>query len=114
MSACCFSQQADFHCAKPVHKFPKTNEGAILEHDFIIENKGKSPLIISAYQVACTCTKVYLPKEPILPGQSVSIKIVFDTAGKQFFQDRMILLTTNSKQKEEKLRFKVYVIPKQP
>lgn len=112
MSACSFAQQADFYCAKPLHKFPKTAEGNLLEHDFIIVNKGKAPLVITGYKVACTCTKVYLPKEPILPGQSVSIKIIFDTAGKQFYQDRTILLSTNEKQKEEKLRFKVYVIPK--
>lgn len=112
ISASCLAQEAVFHCDKPTVKLDKVDEGATVEHSFIIENKGKRTLIISGYKVACPCTKVYLPKEPIQPGHSVAIKVVFDTNGKAFYQDRTILLTTNCAKPEKKLRFKVYVKPK--
>jgi hypothetical protein len=54
-----------------------------------------------------------VPKEPIAPGKSGVIKITFDTNGRTFYQDRVIILNTNTKKKEEKVRFKVYVEPKQ-
>jgi len=111
-SALGFGQEAEFFVKKPVHKFPKTAEGVLLEHSFTVVNTGKAPLIISDYKVECACTKVFLPKEPISPGKSAVIKVTFDSEGKAYYQDRIIFLQTNTKKKTEKLRFKVFVEPK--
>ena len=104
-----FGQEAKITVSKPVHKFPKTKEGKLLEHTFQMKNTGTAPLIISKYEVACDCTKAYLPQKPILPGESFGIKVTFDTKGKYYFQDRTIILTTNTKSKEAKIRIKVNV-----
>ncbi len=111
-SALGFGQEAEFSFDKAVHKFPKTYEGELLSHDFIISNDGQVPLVISDYHVQCPCTKVILPEEPILPGETFPLKVTFDTSGKYYFQDRTIILKTNSKSGEEKIRIKVNVIPK--
>lgn len=111
-SALGFGQEAEFGIDKAVHKFPKTYEGALLEHNFRISNTGTTPLIISDYKVECSCTKAYLPKNPILPGEYFDLKVTFDTKGKYNFQDRIIYLKTNSKQETQQLRIKVNVIPK--
>ena len=110
-SALVFSQEAEFSLLEKVYKFPKTNEGVLLEHQFVFENTGDSPLIIEDYQVSCSCTKAILPSKPILPGEKGVIQVSFDTKGKYYLQDRIIYLTTNTSKKTEKLRFKVYVIP---
>lgn len=110
-SALGFGQEAEFFCKQSTFKFPKTKEGVQLEHTFTVTNTGKKPLIISDYKVECTCTKVYLPKEPIAPGKSAQIRVTFDSDGKAFYQDRIIDLKTNTKRKTEKLRFKVYIEP---
>lgn len=107
-----FGQEAEFFVDKAIHKFPKTYEGVVLEHVFHVENHGNIPLIISSYEVACSCTKAALPKEPIPPGGAYDIKVTFDTKGKYYYQDRIILLKTNTRSGEEKIRFKVNVIPK--
>lgn len=112
-SALGFGQEAEFFVKKPVHKFPKAQEGILLEHSFTVVNTGDSPLIISEYKVECTCTKAILPTDPILPGKSAIIKVTFDTEGKSYYQDRIIFLQTNTKKKTEKLRFKVFVEPEQ-
>jgi hypothetical protein len=105
------AQAPKFEVDNAVHKFADTREGELLSHVFTIKNTGDTPLIISDYKVACPCTKVELPSNPILPGKTYQMKVTFDTKGKFEWQDRAILLQTNTKRKEEKLRIKVFVIP---
>jgi hypothetical protein len=112
-SATGFGQEAEFDIKESTHKFPNTKEGVVLEHEYSFLNTGKAPLIFNGYSVQCTCTKVIVPKEPVLPGQKGVIKVSFDTEGRTFYQDRIITINTNTKKKVEKLRFKVYVEPKQ-
>ena len=112
-SATGFGQLAEFSIKVPTHKFPKTNEGVVLEHSFEYTNTGSAPLIISSFTVACSCTKVTLPKEPVPPGQKGIVKVTFDTQGRTINQDRTVILHTTTKEQTIKLRFKVYVKPKQ-
>jgi hypothetical protein len=111
-SALGLTQEAEFYLKEHTFKFPKTKEGEILEHTFVFENRGELPLIINDYAVACHCTKVEYSDKPIMPGQKGEVKIVFNSEGKYYHQDRFVFLHTNSKKKKEKLRFKVFVIPK--
>lgn len=110
-SALGFGQEAEFSIDKSVHKFPKTEEGKLLSHTFVITNTGDVPLIISDYKVACTCTKAILPKEPIKPGEQFDLIVTFNTNGKYYFQERTIQLFTNAKKKVHDLTIKVKVIP---
>ncbi|MFT5780375.1 MAG: hypothetical protein ACI837_003337 [Crocinitomicaceae bacterium] len=102
--------QAILKVDKTTFKFPSTVQGVLLKHNYKITNTGTAPLIISDYSVNCTCTKAVLPKHPIAPGETYSMKVTFDTNEKYFFQDRTILLVTNTKKKHS-LRFKVKVVP---
>jgi hypothetical protein len=112
-SALAFSQVAEFNFLdKTTVKWGKVNEGEKLTHYFVFENSGNAPLLIEDAQVACPCTKVEFPKHPVSPGAKDSIKVTFDTEGKFYYQDRVVKLVANTK-KEEKLRLKVYVIPKE-
>lgn len=111
VSTLSLSQAPKFEVDNAIHKFTDTREGELLSHVFTITNTGDAPLIISEYKVACPCTKAELPSNPILPGKSYQMKVTFDTKGKYEWQDRAILLQTNTKKKEEKLRIKVFVIP---
>ena len=74
-----FGQEAEINFKQATFKFPKTKEGVVLEHSYSFTNTGNAPLIISDYKVECSCTKVFLPIEPILPGKSGIIKAVVDT-----------------------------------
>lgn len=109
-SAFCIGQKAEFSVDKGVFTFPKTKEGPVISHDYVITNTGDSPLIISDYKVSCPCTKATLP-DPIPPGKSAILHVTFETKGKYYEQDRSIILSTNTKKGTEKVRFKVFVIP---
>ncbi len=107
-----FSQWAVFSAKYATVKFPKVNEGTTLHYIYEIKNSGDIPLEIYSFEAECTCTEIKLPKKPIEPGQKGKIELTFDTNGKYFFQDRVIYFDTNTRRKREKLRFKVYVVPK--
>ncbi len=109
-SAFVLGQEAEFSFeGKTTFKFPKTKEGSILTHTFPFTNSGDAPLIISEYKVACKCTKAFFSNEPIMPGETGSITIEFDTNGKIAWQDRTVEIYSNAKKSPLKLRFKVMV-----
>ena len=45
--------------------------------EFVFTNTGEEPLIISKAKGSCGCTVPNWPKEPILPGKSGKIDVVF-------------------------------------
>jgi len=110
-SAFALTGGAEFFFEASRHKFPDTNAGVTLTHDFKFTNTGDAPLIISDYKVICSCTKIDFPKEPVLPNQTGIIHLTFDTTGKYGLQNRKIQLFSNGLKNPYELSFKVYVIP---
>lgn len=109
-SAFGFSQQAEFSFDKSTQRHKgKAKEGEIISFSYGFTNKGDAPLIISEYKVACPCTKVQFPTEPIPSGQHGTIKVTFDTKGKIGYQDREIAIHSNAKDSPSHIRFKVMV-----
>jgi len=92
------------------HKFPKTKEGILLEHDYHFTNTGNQPLMIEGIKVSCTCTKYTFPKNPLLPGEKGIIHVTFDTNKKYSWQDRILVITSNAKNNPATIRFKVMVV----
>ncbi|MCO5249775.1 MAG: DUF1573 domain-containing protein [Chitinophagales bacterium] len=55
------------------------SQGADGNREFTFTNTGNAPLIISSATGSCGCTVPQWPREPILPGQTSSIKVHYDT-----------------------------------
>jgi hypothetical protein len=108
-SAIALQQFAELSFDKKTIKFPDSPEGVVLEHYLKYTNTGSAPLIFETYKVSCPCTKVELPQAPIAPGQTDSLLITFDTKGKSYYQDREILIFSNTKKQVDKIRLKVFV-----
>ena len=62
--------------------FGEITDGAIIEHDFNFKNTGKAPLIIHDVRSSCGCTIPEKPKDPVLPGETGKISVVFNSKGK--------------------------------
>ncbi|UBM63141.1 DUF1573 domain-containing protein [Candidatus Sulfidibacterium hydrothermale] len=67
-------------------KFEKTNHdfGKILyrsdgSYRFKFVNKGKEPLLLSKPRSSCGCTVPTWPKAPIMPGDTGTIKVTYNT-----------------------------------
>ncbi|UKN01584.1 DUF1573 domain-containing protein [Paracrocinitomix mangrovi] len=110
-SAFTLTSGAEFSFKERTFKFPDTQQGELLKHDFHFTNTGDEPLIISNYKVACTCTKITFPTEPILPGKSGVIHLTFDTTSAYDYQHRKIQIFSNAKKNPTVISFKVIVIP---
>jgi hypothetical protein len=62
--------------------FGQVKEGEKLEHTFVFENKGKTPLVIKQVLTTCGCTVTQWSKTPIPPNEKGEITVKFDTKGK--------------------------------
>ena len=112
-SAFVFTDGAEFSFLEgKSHRFEDAIEGEVLKHEFVFINSGDHPLMISSYKVACSCTVISFPEEPVLPGEKGVLSLSFDTNGKYGFQKRKIEIVSNAK-KSITLLFKVVVIPKE-
>jgi len=81
---------------KDVYDFGKIKQGESVAYDFTFTNTGKSPLIIKDAVATCGCTVPEPPKDPILSGQSAKMKVVFNSAGKEGLQDKVVTITANT------------------
>ncbi|MES2427166.1 MAG: DUF1573 domain-containing protein [Bacteroidota bacterium] len=82
------------------YDFGKIKEGEKINHSFKFTNTGKSPLIITNATASCGCTTPVWPKNPVLPGDTGSIAVTFNSAGKSGLQDKQIKITANSQPAE--------------
>lgn len=62
--------------------FGKVNDGAKVEHVYKFKNEGEAPLLIQYASASCGCTVPTYPKEPIAPGGTGEIKVVFNSSGR--------------------------------
>jgi len=65
---------------KVVHDYGTIEKNADGTCEFKFTNTGKTPLIISKCQASCNCTVPTCPIEPILPGNSGTIKVSYGTS----------------------------------
>ena len=86
----------------PVATFSETNfefgniqQGESIEHEFEIKNEGKSDLIIRKVTASCGCTAANPEKNVIAPGESTTLKVVFNSRGKKGRQNKTVTVITN-------------------
>lgn len=77
--------------------FGTVTQGKKVEKDFIFTNTGKTPLIITSATGSCSCTVPEFPKEPIAPGKTGVIHVVFDSNGKMGAQDKTATIISNNR-----------------
>jgi len=94
------------------HDFGDINQGDKVEHVFEFENTGNEPLIITNVQTTCGCTAPEWPRDPVAPGQSSKIKVVFNSSGKIGRQNKVITIVRNAKNPMNKVSIVTNVLPK--
>lgn len=86
----------------------KVKKGDVVSAEYEFKNEGDQPLIISSYEVECSCTTAEFPKQPIAPGQTGKITVKFDTKSAYDRQDRKVVIVSNSKSSAS-VRIKCFV-----
>ncbi|PWV48984.1 DUF1573 domain-containing protein [Chitinophaga sp. S165] len=80
-----------------VHNFGNITEGEKVEYSFKFTNTGDRDLLITDATSSCGCTVPEWPKEPIKPGKSSYMKVVFNSAGKEGYTEKEIVIRANTK-----------------
>ena len=88
----------------------KINEGQTPEISWRFKNVGDKPLVIMNAQGTCGCTVAEKPEQPVAPGEEGVIKAKFSSEGRTGFQEKQVIVTTNTKgNTAHYLNFKVEV-----
>ena len=74
------SSQAEITFEKLVHDYGEVPRNGNGETTFTYKNTGKIPLILSNVRSSCGCTVPAWSREPLMPGQSASIRVKYNTA----------------------------------
>jgi len=98
--------QAEFSFEALEYDFGTIKQGESSTHEFKFTNTGNEPLVITRADGSCGCTVPEYPKEPIMKGQTASIKVTFNSAGKMGIQDKTVTITSNAKQNPMVLHMK--------
>ncbi len=88
-------------------------ENEKMTHVFKFKNTGTNDMIISDAHGSCGCTVPEWPKEPIKPGKSSQIKVIFDSKGKAGDQSKSVTITANTEPSSMILMIKGKVTPKE-
>jgi hypothetical protein len=78
------------------HDFGRIVEGEKVGYIFIFENKGVGPLVISSASASCGCTVPKFDKKPVLPGETGTIEVIFDSSGRNGMQTKTITVISNA------------------
>lgn len=83
---------------KDVHDFGTINQGDKPTYDFKFENTGEADLLITTARGSCGCTVPEYPRTPIKVGETGTIKVSFDSKGKQGGTSKTVTIMCNTKE----------------
>ena len=94
----------DNNSAKIEAKVSSHDFGTIKEGDgnvscvFTVKNTGGSPLVITRVISSCGCTTPEFTKEPIAPGKTGEIKVIYNPVGRVYPFSKTVSVYSNGKQ----------------
>lgn len=92
-----------------VHDFGKVKQNSENKYAFTFTNSGTEPLVITNAVGSCGCTVPDYPKDPIAPGQSASIDVVYKPGVQENQQEKMVTVTANTDPIQTTLKIRAFV-----
>ncbi len=75
-------------------------------HKFVVDNRGKAPLVITRVNASCGCTTPVFSTEPVAPGKETEIVVTYNPAGRSGQFVKTIAIYSNGKDGAFTLRIK--------
>lgn len=95
------------------YNFGKINEGEVVSHKFVIVNGGTDTLKITKVKASCGCTAAEPIKKMLIPGDSTSIEVKFDSRRRRGPQRKFVYIFSNDPENPQtRILFTANVIPK--
>ncbi len=98
--------------AEDTYDFGKINEGTKAKHTYTFTNVGTEPLIIQDAKASCGCTVPTFSKDPVEPGATGKIDVVFDSKGRPGKTSKYVTVTANTEPVKTKIFLTGEVKPK--
>ncbi len=95
--------QAEIKFEETQHDFGTITEGDTAVWEFSFKNTGDTLLIIDRVATPCSCTSADWPKNPIKPGESGKIKVLYNSKGRPGRFNKTIVIISNSKTNIDKV-----------
>ena len=92
------------------HDFGEIEQNSRNPKTFTFTNTGSEPLIISDAKGSCGCTVPKYPREPIPPGGTGEIEVVYSPGKQANQQQKSVTITANTEPKTTVLRIKANVL----
>ena len=86
------------------YNFGTIAQGEKVSHTFIFRNIGDGPLQITDVTTSCGCTASKYSIEPVEPGESGTVEVIFDSYGREGKQLKSANVWTNCGEKPVKLQ----------
>jgi hypothetical protein len=82
--------------SKIEHSFGEIIQNSENKYSFTFKNTGVEPLVISNAKGSCGCTVPNYPKEPVLPGETGTIDVVYSPGMQSGSQNKNVTITANT------------------
>ena len=114
LSGVLFAQKkAEVEFKKNVHDYGSIKEEIeVALSEFEFTNIGKTPVVIQRVVTSCGCAAPSYTREPILPGKSGKVKVVYNTIYRPGNFRKSVRVYTNVPDTVYTLTIKGHVIPK--
>jgi hypothetical protein len=106
-----FTDSTTVQMIDSVYNFGKVSDGEKVEYSYRFMNTGKNPLIVSSAVASCGCTVPEKPEEPIKPGETGFLKVVFNSKGRVGEVHKEITVTSNAYPRFPVLELTGQVVP---
>jgi hypothetical protein len=121
LSFVALAQESEENVTGPKIAFEETSfnfgditQGDKVEHVFKFENVGTEALVLTNVRTTCGCTAPEWPREPIAPGATSEIKVIFNSTGKIGIQNKVITVFSNAVNNPARVKIVTNVLTEKP
>ncbi len=90
------AQEARVRVVPEEHNFGTVTQGTLVKARFVIRNEGAKPLVIQEIKPSCSCSVTAWERRDVAPGDSLSVQVSFNTAGKIGRQRKSFTILSNA------------------
>ncbi len=91
--------QGVLECDEQVYDFGHVGIDFPIYHDFRLFNTGNKPIRLDSVQVSCECSRLQIGDSTVRPGDTVHLRLTFDTRNWYGPTSKMILVRSNDTQR---------------
>jgi hypothetical protein len=80
---------------KAIYNYGTVKQGDVIKYDFTFKNIGKKPIDVKNATATCGCTVPSYPFIPVMPNETATIGVTFDTKHKMGPQKPIVTVITS-------------------